>query len=140
MSCDWCEGGACDLVIGDNITAEVFADSGMLVVYDRGKKIASRHVKYCPMCGKRIGIPTILEIPGDSFFWTFKNYLKRIFRVLGVDEEVVRFIVGTEGWVEALEKSCVDLGMEDWYKIYSGLDWIDRGHCDKMLAEFVIGN
>lgn len=135
MSCDWCEGGACDLIIGDNITAEIFADSGMLVVYDRDKKIASRHVKYCPMCGKRVGIPTILETPVDSFFLTFKNYLKRIFRVLAVDERILNLMVGTNGWNEALERTCEVLNMKDWYKIYKSLDWVDKEYYDKMLVE-----
>lgn len=135
MSCDWCEGGACDLVIGDNITAEVFADSGMLVVYDRGKKIASRHVKYCPMCGKRIGIPTILEVPDESFFLAFKNCLKRLFRVISVDERILNLMVSTNGWNEALERTCEVLNMKDWYKIYRGLDWVDREYYDKMLVE-----
>ena len=53
MSCDWCEGGACDLVWGDGFYAEI--DNGELVVsnsFAAGE--GRRKINFCPMCGKAL--------------------------------------------------------------------------------------
>lgn len=52
-SCDWCEGGACDLVWGDGFYAEI--DNGELVVsnsFAAGE--GRRKINFCPMCGKAL--------------------------------------------------------------------------------------
>lgn len=55
--CDWCIGGANDLVYGKDgsVSCDIDRDTGEMAVYIRGEKCASRTVKYCPMCGRRIG-------------------------------------------------------------------------------------
>lgn len=55
--CDWCIGGAADLVYGEDksISCDIDKDTGKMTVYIRGEERASRTVKYCPMCGRRIG-------------------------------------------------------------------------------------
>lgn len=55
--CDWCDGGACDLVIGreNGITADI-DEEGMMRVYVNGEEKASRRVRFCPMCGKPFGL------------------------------------------------------------------------------------
>lgn len=135
MSCDWCGGGASDLVYGDEVSADIDKETGILTVYFRGEEVGSRHVKYCPMCGKRVGIPNFLKIPDESFFLTFRNYLKRLFRIISIDERILNLIVGTNGWDEALERTCEVLNMKDWYKTYRGLDWVDKEYYDEMFIE-----
>lgn len=52
-SCDWCQGGAADVVYGqEGISADI--DNGVLRVYDRDKEIASRRIYFCPICGKTL--------------------------------------------------------------------------------------
>ena len=51
--CDWCEGGACDVVYGDGFRGEI--DNGDLVVWNdfvSGK--GRRKINYCPMCGRKL--------------------------------------------------------------------------------------
>ena len=51
--CDWCEGGACDVVYGNGFRGEI--DNGELVVwndFDEGK--GRRKINYCPMCGRQL--------------------------------------------------------------------------------------
>lgn len=62
--CDWCIGGAADLVYGEDksISCEIDKDTGEMIVYIRGEKSASRIVKYCPMCGRRIGVLKSLNV------------------------------------------------------------------------------
>lgn len=53
MSCDWCEGGACDLVYGNGFYAEI--DNGELVVsnsFAAGE--GRRKINFCPMCGRAL--------------------------------------------------------------------------------------
>ena len=53
MSCDWCEGGACDLVWGDGFYAEI--DNGELVVSNSfASGEGRRKINFCPMCGKAL--------------------------------------------------------------------------------------
>lgn len=102
MYCDWCEGGANDLVYGGEniVTADVDEDTGFLTVYLNGEEVASRHVKYCPMCGRRIGIPRT-KIPNELREEFYKNREK------------------------AFELACKKVGMANWYET---LDWVDRDY------------
>ncbi len=53
MSCDWCEGGACDLVCGDGFYAEI--DNGELVVFNESVQGEGRRkINFCPMCGRAL--------------------------------------------------------------------------------------
>lgn len=60
MSCDWCEGGACDLIIPvkgyENITCELDDEHGICTLRDGNTIIGGRGFYYCPMCGKRFGV------------------------------------------------------------------------------------
>lgn len=49
--CDWCDGGACDLVFGNDFHCEI--DDGVLFVYHGLQMSMGRKIKYCPMCGKK---------------------------------------------------------------------------------------
>ncbi len=132
MSCDWCGGGAADLVWGEEASGEIFKDTGKMVVYYRDKEIASRHVNFCPMCGKRVGIGNSLEVPtGYSFYWTFKKFLLKTFS----HDVDLASIVSTQGWSEALKKTCILLDMQDWYKRYTHLEWDNSDHYDSLLLE-----
>lgn len=54
-SCDWCQGGAADLVFGEGISADIDEEDGVLRVYLRGDEVASRQINFCPMCGRPVG-------------------------------------------------------------------------------------
>ena len=54
MNCDWCEGGACDVVYGDGFYGEINNDElvvGHMSVDGEGW----RKINYCPICGKALG-------------------------------------------------------------------------------------
>lgn len=59
--CDWCEGGAMDLVYNkDNtIHGEVDEENGIMTIvatpYEREKIFGTRQVNFCPMCGRPVG-------------------------------------------------------------------------------------
>lgn len=56
--CDWCQGGANDLIYDQNddrVSGEIDEETGVISVYFDGVTIGSRKVNYCPMCGRQVG-------------------------------------------------------------------------------------
>lgn len=58
--CDWCQGGACDLVYNSQGTVEgdIDEETGIMTFYamfDEKEIKGSRRVKFCPMCGRHLG-------------------------------------------------------------------------------------
>ena len=66
MSCDWCEGRTWELFEGEDVSADIDSETGLLTVYLRNQVAGYRHIKYCPMCGKRIGLQKILKGENDN--------------------------------------------------------------------------
>lgn len=58
-SCDWCQGGASDLVYNlDDMEwgGEIDGETGwMTAFHNKIGTIGSRQVKFCPMCGRAVG-------------------------------------------------------------------------------------
>ena len=58
MSCDWCQGGACDLVYNTqdhSVRGEIDEDTGVMTFFYGEDIVGSRKVNYCPMCGRQVG-------------------------------------------------------------------------------------
>lgn len=71
MSCDWCQGGACDLVYNtDNhaVRGEIDEDTGVMTFMIGDTIVGSRKVNFCPMCGRLVGSAHSLPSWEDSAF------------------------------------------------------------------------
>lgn len=53
--CDWCEGGAWDLVYGEDGRYRADIEEDEMQFYDNGKEVASRKINFCPICGRLLG-------------------------------------------------------------------------------------
>lgn len=56
--CDWCEGGAADLVYNlnnRNVGGDIDEETGVMNFYVGKQWMGSRVVHFCPMCGKPVG-------------------------------------------------------------------------------------
>lgn len=56
--CDWCQGGAGDLVYNPYdplVGGDIDGDKGIMTFYVKNKTFGFRKINYCPMCGRRLG-------------------------------------------------------------------------------------
>ncbi len=121
MSCDWCMGRAGDLVSGENVFADINRITGYLNVYVNDKKVASRYINYCPICGDKI----------DGLY-TSPDFLKELKKYVDVDDP------GTRKWHEAVRKVCETMNMDEWYERYDSLRWDEGDDFDAFLAERIV--
>ena len=116
--CDWCQGGALDLVYNiedDSVHGDIDDKTGEMNFYIGKKIIGNRVVNYCPMCGRPVG----RALEEEDADWKFLEKISSVLDWRAPSLNRLSSLVGCIAWDDA--KDSVGLRFCDDATLYKRL-------------------